>query len=89
MSYIHPQHTCPPIMKAIDVQLLQKQILKYTNCTEFERQFRGGCDVWLACLGVVFSLVLEVNFGLSMGESSFEDDDRPPNGLILKEINLS
>ena len=88
-SCIHPLRTSLPIMKAIDVQLLQEQILKYTNCTEFERPFRGGCDVWLVRLGGVFFLVVDDNFGLPMGESSFEDEDRPPNGLIVKEVNLS
>ena len=38
----------------------------------------------------MFFLVLEDNFGLPMpGESSFEDNDGPPSGLIVKEINLS
>ena len=29
------------------------------------------------------------NFGLPIGESSFEDEDRPTKGLIVKEVNLS
>ena len=63
--------------------------MKYTDCTEFEWPFRGGCDVWLVRLGGVFSLLVEDNFSLPMGESSFEDENRPPNGLIVKEVNLS
>ena len=59
-------------MKAIDVQWLQKQILKYPNCTELERHFCGGCDVWLVSLGEVFSLVLEDNFGLPMGKTGLK-----------------
>ena len=37
----------------------------------------------------MFSLNLEDYFSLPMGESSFEADDRPPNGLIIKEVNIS
>ena len=63
--------------------------MKYTNCTEFERPFHCVCDVWLVTLGGVFSLVQEDNFGLPMGESIFEDDNRPLNGPIVKKVNLS
>ena len=63
--------------------------MKYTNCSELERQFRSGCKAWLASSGGVFSLALEDNFGFPLVECGFEDDDRAPNGLVVKEINLS
>ena len=37
----------------------------------------------------MFSLVLENNLGVPIGESSCEEDDRPVNGIIVKENNLS
>ena len=80
---------CLPIMKAIDIQLLQEEILKYTNCSEFTRLFHGDIDVWLASLGGVLSQVLEISFGVSMGENSSQDDDKVPNCHKIKEITLS